>query len=93
VSYPQVSLERDLAIGVGRNGRQAALKNALSDAASFGLPQSQAIALAVDTQRNVKANWEAVFKDSGITGAELERLRSCFIACDEAIQLPQADAI
>ena len=93
VPYPQVSLERDLAIGVGRNGRQATLKNALSDAASFGLPRSQAITLAVDTQKKVKANWEAVFTDSGITGAELERLRTCFIACDEAIQQPEVDAI
>jgi serine/threonine-protein kinase HipA len=93
VPYPQVSLERDLAIGVGRNGRQATLKNALSDAASFGLPQSQAITLAVDTQKKVKGHWEAVFNDSGITGAELERLRTCFIACDEAIQQPEADAI
>jgi serine/threonine-protein kinase HipA len=29
VPYPQVSLERDLAIGVGRNGRQATLKKRL----------------------------------------------------------------
>jgi serine/threonine-protein kinase HipA len=93
VPYPQVSLERDLAIGVGRNGRQATLKNALSDAASFGLSQSQAVALAVDAQKKVKANWEEVFKKSGIIGAELERLRTCFIACDEPIQQPDADAI
>jgi len=65
----------------------------LSDAASFGLPQSQAIALAADTQKKVKGHWEAVFNDSGITGVELERLRTCFIACDEAIQQPEADAI
>ena len=69
------------------------LKNALSDAASFGLPQSQAIGLAIDIQKKVKASWEAVFQDSGITGVELERLRTCFIACDEAIQQPKADAI
>jgi serine/threonine-protein kinase HipA len=93
VPYPQVSLERDLAIGVGRNGRQATLKNALSDAASFGLSQSQAVALALDAQKKVKTNWEEVFKKSGITGAELERLRTCFIACDEPIQQPDADAI
>jgi serine/threonine-protein kinase HipA len=93
VPYPQVSLERDLAIGVGRNGRQATLKNALSDAASFGLSQSQAVALAVDAQKKVKANWEEVFKKSGITAAELERLRTCFIACDEPIQQPDVDAI
>jgi hypothetical protein len=43
--------------------------------------------------KKVKASWGAVFKDSGITGAELERLRTCFIACDEAIQQPEADAI
>ena len=52
IPYPQVSLERDLAIGVGSNGRQATLKNALSDAASFGLPKSQAIALALGTQKS-----------------------------------------
>jgi serine/threonine-protein kinase HipA len=93
VPYPQVSLERDLAIGVGRNGRQATLKNALSDAASFGLHALQAIALVADAQKKVKANWEALFKDSGITGTELERLRTCFIACDEQIQQPKLDAI
>lgn len=86
VPYPQVSLERDLAIGVGRNGRQATMKNALSGAASFGLSPSQAIPLALDIQKKVKANWEVVFKESGITGVELERLRTCFIACDEVIQ-------
>jgi serine/threonine-protein kinase HipA len=93
VPYPQVSLERDLAIGVGRNGRQATLKNALSDAVSFGLSQSQAVVLAVDVQKKVKANWEEVFRKSGITHAEFERLRTCFIACDEPIQQPGADAI
>jgi serine/threonine-protein kinase HipA len=91
VPYPQVSLERDLAIGVGRNGRQATLKNALSDAASFGLSLPQAIGLALDIQKKVKENWEGVFKDSGIVGVELERLRTCFIACDETIQQPDAD--
>jgi len=46
-----------------------------------------------DAQKKVKANWEALFKDSGITGTELERLRTCFIACDEQIQQPKLDAI
>ena len=62
VPYPQVSLERDLAIGVGSNGRQATLKNALSEAASFGFSKSEAIALALDIQKTVKANWEGVYK-------------------------------
>jgi serine/threonine-protein kinase HipA len=93
VPFPQVSLERDLAIGVGRNGRRATLKNALSDVVSFGLSRPQAIALALDIQRIVKANWEGVLKNNNITGAELERLRTCFIASDEPIQPFEGEAI
>ena len=46
VPTPQVSLERDLAIGVGRNGRQATLRNALSDINSFGLSRREAVPMA-----------------------------------------------
>jgi hypothetical protein len=37
-------------------------------------------------QQTVKTGWEGLFKSNGFTAAEIERLRSCFIACDEAIQ-------
>ncbi len=84
--YPQVSLDRDLAIGVGRDGRRATLKNALSDIASFGLSRSQAVALALAMQKTVKATWQETFKTYGFTEAEIERLRTCFIACDEPIE-------
>jgi len=80
---PQVSLERDLAIGVGRNGRQATLHNALSDVASFGLSREEAIPIARAMQQTVKAAWEDLFRSNGFTPAEIERLRTCFIACDE----------
>jgi len=46
VPFPQVSLERDLAIGVGSNGRRATLHNALSEVASFGLSGNDAMAMA-----------------------------------------------
>ena len=93
VPFPQVSLDRDLAIGVGSNGRRATLKNALSEVASFGFSKPEAIGLALEIQKTVKANWESVFKDSGITAAELDRLRNCFIACDEPIQQADDEAI
>lgn len=86
--FTEVGLERDLAIGVGRNGRRATLKNALSDIASFGLSRPDAIAMAQDMQKTVKARWEAIFRDNGLTAAEIERYRTCFIACDEAIEEP-----
>jgi serine/threonine-protein kinase HipA len=85
VPFPQVSLERDLAIGVGANGRRATLHNALSEVASFGLSRGEAVAIAQAMQRTVKANWEKLCNRTGFTVAEIERLRTCFIACDERI--------
>lgn len=85
VPFPQVSLDRDLAIGVGSNGRQATIKNALSESASFGLSRERAIFLAREMQNTVKANWEKVFQDSGLTSTDIERLRTCFLACLEPI--------
>ena len=84
--YPQVSLDRDLAIAVGRDGRRATLRNAFSEIASFGLSRSQAIPMALAMQKTMKATWEDTFRSTGFTEAELERVRTCFIACDEPIE-------
>jgi len=93
VPAPQVSLERDLAIGVGRNGRQATLRNALSDVASFGLSREEAIAVAGAMQQTVKQAWEDFFRGNGFTPAEIDRLRTCFIACDEEIRAKEVEAV
>jgi serine/threonine-protein kinase HipA len=90
VPSPQVSLERDLAIGVGRNGRRATIQNALSDIASFGLSREEAVAMARAMQQTVKGAWEGLFRGNGFTVAEIERLRTCFIACDERIRDEEA---
>ena len=58
----QVSLERELAIGVGRNRRQATLRNALNDIASFGLSRENAVAIARDMQQTVKNAWQDLFR-------------------------------
>ena len=86
VSFPQVGTERDLAIGVGRNGRRATIENALTDVASFGLSQSEGISIAQMMQGTVRANWEKLCVSNGFTALEIERLRNCFLACDETIQ-------
>jgi serine/threonine-protein kinase HipA len=93
VPAPQVSLERDLAIGVGRNGRRATLRNALSDVASFGLSPEEAIAMARAMQQTVKNAWEDLFSRHGFTPAEIERLRTCFIACDEPLEYENDEAV
>ncbi|HVO79026.1 MAG TPA: type II toxin-antitoxin system HipA family toxin [Candidatus Bathyarchaeia archaeon] len=91
--FPQVSLERDLAIGVGRNGRRATLRNALSDIASFGLSRQEAVPIARDMQDTVKKAWEDLFRRHGFTLAEIERLRTCFIACDEPLENEDDEAV
>lgn len=65
--------------------RRATLRNALSEVASFGPSRSEAVAVAEGMQRKVKANWEKLCKKTSFTVAEIERLRTCFIACDEKI--------
>lgn len=81
----QMGTDRYLALGVGEKGRQASLKNALSDAASFGLSQQEATHIILTMQKKVKTNWQNYFKKSGISSANIEKMRSCFIACDELL--------
>ncbi len=81
----QVALERDLAIGVGKEGRLATLKNAISDSISFGLSADKAKNLATSIQKQVKAEWIKQFKEAGLQEIDIEKLKSCFIACDEAL--------
>jgi serine/threonine-protein kinase HipA len=85
VPFPQVGTERDLAIGVGTEGRRATLKNALSEAESFGLTKDNAVTLTKRMRDKVKAEWEKTFRKSGISTTDIERLRSCFIACNGII--------
>jgi hypothetical protein len=42
--------------------------------------------MAGSMQRIVKANWEKLCVESGLSALEIDRLRSCYIACDEHIQ-------
>ena len=93
VSFPQVGTERDLAIGVGHGGRRATIENALSDIAGFGLSRSEAVSMARTMQRTVKGNWEKLCVESGLSALEIDRLRSCYIACDEQIQAAKGNRV
>jgi serine/threonine-protein kinase HipA len=85
VSFPQVGTERDLAIVVGRNGRRATVENALSNVASFGLSRSEGLSIARTIQKFVQTNWEKLCMSNGFTALEIDRRRTCFIACDEEL--------
>lgn len=89
VPLPQIGTDRYLAIGVGKDGRHATLSNALSQVSSFGLTRPEAIQIVTTMQKNVKENWERIFKDSGFNTIEIERLRSCFIASETPIDIDE----
>lgn len=85
VPLPQIGIERYLAIGVGQKGRQATIANALTAAASFDLSLEEAKNIAFTLQQEVKSNWEKIFKASGFSATDIERMHSCFLACEEPI--------
>lgn len=88
VASSQVGTNRDLAIGVGADGRTATVSNALTRVASFGLTREESILIARNMQTTIKARWEQLCRENRFTTPEIERLRSAFLACDE--QLPAA---
>ena len=85
VAFPPVGTERDLAIVVGLNGHRTTVENALSNVASFGLSRSEGISIERTMQKIVKTSWEGLCVNNGFTALEIDRLRTCFIACDEVL--------
>ncbi len=83
---PAGGTERGLAIGVGRYRRRATLHNALSEVSSFGLSRSEGVAIAQTMQQVVRTNWEPLCVQNGFSALEIERLRNCFLACDEPLR-------
>ena len=78
VPKPQLGLERRLVLGVGPEGRNATIENALAGAAVFDLGPDDAKAIAEDMSRIVATRWEHLFKEAGISAADRKRFATCF---------------
>ncbi|MEA3265195.1 MAG: HipA domain-containing protein [Pseudomonadota bacterium] len=78
VPKPQVGLERRLVLGVGPQGRDATIANALAGAAGFDLAPDQAQAIIDDMRMRVAGGWETQFKQAGVSGADRGRFATCF---------------
>ena len=78
VPKPQVGLERRLVLGVGPQGRDATIANALAGAASFDLAPDQAAAMIEDMRVRVATMWEEYFTQSGVSAADRGRFATCF---------------
>lgn len=78
VPKPQLGLERRLVLGVGPEGRNATIENALAGAAVFDLSHDDAKAIAEDMSRTVATRWEQLFTEAGISAADRKRFATCF---------------
>ena len=78
VPKPQLGLERRLVLGVGPEGRNATIENALAGAAVFDLSHDDAKAIAENMSRTVATRWEQLFTEAGISAADRKRFATCF---------------
>ncbi len=78
VPKPQLGLERRLVLGVGPEGRNATIENALAGAAVFDLGHDDAKAIAENMSRTVATRWEQLFTEAGISAADRKRFATCF---------------
>ena len=78
VPKPQLGLERRLVLGVGPEGRNATIENALAGAAVFDLGHDDAKAIAENMSRTVATRWEQLFTKAGISAADRKRFATCF---------------
>lgn len=78
VPKPQVGLERRLVLGVGPQGRNATLENALAGAAVFDLSQEEAEAIVAQMRAVIAARWALLFNDAGLGQADRGRFATCF---------------
>ena len=78
VPKPQLGLERRLVLGVGPEGRNATIENALAGAAVFDLGHDDAKAIAENMSRTVATRWEKLFIEAGISAADRKRFATCF---------------
>lgn len=78
VPKPQLGLERRLVLGVGPEGRNATIENALAGAAVFDLSHDDAKAIAENMSITVATRWEQLFTEAGISAADRKRFATCF---------------
>lgn len=78
VPKPQVGLERRLVLGVGPEGRNATIGNALAGAAVFDLGPDEASTITEELRVMVAARWQPLFEKAGLSPADRGRFATCF---------------
>lgn len=77
VPHASVASQRNLHLGLGAEGRNATLTNAMSKHAMFGVDRPAALAI-VDRIWRVVRQWRTYFEGWGVPGADIEQVASAF---------------
>ncbi len=75
---PSHSMERDLAMIVGDNGRRATAQNLLSQCGRFLLKYDEAWKIVSEMETVIRAEWYAVARSAKVTVRDCEVIRSAF---------------
>jgi len=78
VPHPQGSYTRVQAIGVSSRSREATFKNALSEAARFGLTATRATEIALEVRDQVMG-WQKLFRESAVSSKDIDILGKAFL--------------
>ena len=80
LTQPGVGTDFSLAMSVGKRGREASLKNALSRAVRFGLSEEEARAVVEKVAETVRG-WREHFAAVGCPDSEIRALEPSFARC------------
>ncbi|QBG36180.1 type II toxin-antitoxin system HipA family toxin [Litorilituus sediminis] len=69
-----INNSRQHGIGIGAQGREGTIENALSQSKRFGLSQTKAKAIISNVQE-VTCEWVPYFSKQGVSGSDIERLK------------------
>lgn len=87
---PGISTFFDLSIGVGKMGRKATRENALSEAARFGLSQSEAEEIFTTVSERAR-DWRTFYANHEVSGGDTEKFSGSFSIFVPGISSEEAD--
>ena len=77
--FPQSTNSWSLALHIGKEGRAATVRNALSAAGTFGLRENEAAAVVEQIYEGVR-KWQDYYSNCGLSQMDIDKILNCFHA-------------
>lgn len=79
---PSLAFERQLHLGVGKQGRSATLDNAMTAKEAFSLSETEAVTVIAEVWERVR-EWRVYFEQYGVPATEIEKIAPAFRHIDD----------